>query len=196
MEKKRLEVAMDLDGVLANVTSAVLGRISIDSHTPVTLADVDKWDWLTPMGFAQEYFLETYCSTWEDYPMNAFEPYERLAGQYIAELCEQHNVDIVTGHNESSREAIAAWLKQHKIPYRRLIMHGCFVSKAGLPYDVFVDDSPSFAKKIAADPRGRLYFLFDQLYNADVPETAAVIRIRSLSEITKRLRDMEPANQR
>jgi len=180
---KKKTIAMDMDGVLANVTPALLGQISLDVGKPVTVANVTAWDWLTPLGLPEDYFTKTYCNLWEAYPLAAFEPCERRVAEYMMELCENCQVDIVTGHNESSRQAVAAWLEHYQIPYHRLIMHGCFVSKSGLAYDIFVDDSPSFAKKIAVDPRGRKLFLFDWPYNRDVPPSNAVTRIRSLHNI-------------
>jgi uncharacterized HAD superfamily protein len=180
---------MDLDGVLTNVNPAILGQVSLDVAKPVTLANVTAWNWLAPLGLSEDYFLKTYCNQWEVYPLAAFIPYERHVAEYMTTLCEEHLVDIVTGHNESSRSAIAAWLKEYSIPYRKLIMHGCFVSKTELPYDIFVDDSPTFARKIAADPRGRILFLFDQpTYNHDVPDSPAVIRIHSIRDIPDHLK--------
>jgi len=183
-------IAMDVDGVLANVSAAVLGRVSLEVGRPVTLADVTSWNWLSRFGLSDDYFARTYCDLWEVYPPDAVEPYERRVGEYMDALCKDNQVDIVTGHNESSRHAVETWLKSHRIPYHDLIMHGCFVSKAGLAYDVIVDDSPSLAKKIAADPRGRLLFLFDQLYNRDIPSSPAVMRVVSLNDVIQHLSEM------
>jgi uncharacterized HAD superfamily protein len=184
------KIVLDLDGTLADVSSAILGQVSLDSRRPVTLADVNRWNWLEPLGLGEEYFRKTYAELWERYPTEAFQPYERRVDEYVAELCNDNIVDIATGHDESSRPAVAKWLELHKIPYDNLVMLGSWQSrqsKSDILCNIVIDDDPSLAAKIATNPKERRMFLFDQLYNRDVPECSVVIRVRSLHDVVLRL---------
>jgi 5'-nucleotidase len=70
--------------------------------------------------------------------------------------------------HETSAADTAAWLDQHKIPYRDL----CFIGdKPNVGADIYVDDSPG--NIISLREAGKTAIVFDQPYNRDLPAPRA-----------------------
>jgi 5'-nucleotidase len=66
--------------------------------------------------------------------------------------------------HETAAADTAAWLDEHRIPYRDL----CFIGdKPNVGADLYVDDSPS--NVLALRAAGKTTIVFDQPYNRDLP---------------------------
>lgn len=89
--------------------------------------------------------------------------------------------------HEVSAADTAAWLDQHRIPYRDL----CFIGdKPNVGADIYIDDSPR--NIIDLRMAGKMAIVFDQPYNGDLPGP----RVSAWSEVVQVVRGELDARSR
>lgn len=183
-----LRIALDLDGVLADLHSVLLEKFSQVANRRITADMITRWDIADSfkLGLTSSYF-----SAWDDYEPELISPYEPNAGLFVGRIREEVPVDIVTAHLESSRQRIERWLSLNHVPYDKLVLVGKGDGSHKLStvseHDVFIDDSPFLAENA---PSSILVFLYSQPWNEQVhiPEgNPNVIRIHSLREVPELL---------
>lgn len=183
-----MRIALDLDGVLADLHSVLLETFSKFANRRITADMITRWD------IADSFkpgLTSSYSNAWDDYEPERITPYELDAGLSVGRIREAAQVDIVTAHAESSRRSIERWLSLNRIPHDNLVLagKGNGVHKLSLAgnYDVFIDDNPNLA---ANAPSNILVLLYSQPWNQRVRELEAnrnVIRIQSLREVPELL---------
>jgi uncharacterized HAD superfamily protein len=179
-----LRVALDLDGVLADLHSVLLEKFSKVANRRITADMITRWDIADSFkpGLTSSYF-----NAWDDYRPEQISPYEPDAGFSVGRIRERALVDIVTAHAESSRSRIEHWLALNNVPYDELVLvgrgNGSHKLSVVSEYNVFIDDNPNLAEKA---PSSVLVFLYSQPWNQQFhisTESRNVIRIHSLQEV-------------
>ncbi len=187
-----MRIALDLDGVLADLHSVLLEKFSQAANRKITADMITRWD------IADSFkpgLTSSYSNAWDDYQPDRITPYESDAGLSVALIREDAPVDIVTAHSESSRKSIERWLLLNHIPYDSLVLvgkgNGVHKFTVAGDYDVFIDDNPNLA---ARAPSNIFIFLYSQPWNQSVIELQAkqnIIRIRSLREAPELLHQLQ-----
>jgi 5'(3')-deoxyribonucleotidase len=131
MGRNRLKLALDLDGVLADLQSAMV------EHTAYCQQDFEQWE--KPN---HNTFLSEASYVWSDY-WQEIEPVEKHLSTKTGELSQQFEVDIVT-NTVGSNDVVEQWLSKHGVVYEELVRpYSLGTDKQHLDYDVYVDDKPS-----------------------------------------------------
>ncbi len=176
-----MRIALDVDGVLADVIQTWLiynNRI----RKSITKNEITEWNFwekfqINRFDFYKE--LSTCWKSWKEIP-----PTEEKLSTIINELSKFGTIDIVTARERSTDEFVKNWLKSQKIIYQNYVSVIDGPKKALLDYDVFIDDSPLNAKKIAdADKK---ILLYSQPWNLNI-DNSSILRIDTLSEAKKHL---------
>jgi 5'(3')-deoxyribonucleotidase len=183
-----LRIALDLDGVLADLHSVLLEKFSQIINRRVTADMITRWD------VAERFkpgLASSYDSAWDDYRAEQISSYEANVGFMVDHMQELAPVDIVTAHAESSRSNIERWLALNHISYRKLVLvgkgDGSHKLSMGREYNVFIDDNPNLAEKA---PSSILVFLYSQPWNQQVhisDRNSNLFRIHSLREVPELL---------
>jgi uncharacterized HAD superfamily protein len=187
-----VRIALDLDGVLADLHSVLLEKFNEVANRRVTVDMITRWDKVNSF---KPGLSSSYDSAWEDYDAEQITLYEPNVGLLVGRICEVAPVDIVTAHMESSRRNIERWLALNHVPYDKLVLVG---SGDGLNklttvngYDVFIDDNPNLAEKA---PSSVFVFLYSQPWNQQVhilDGNRNIVRIHSLREAPELLHQIQ-----
>jgi len=174
-----LKIALDVDGVLADVIHAWLLYNNKIRTTPILKSDISEWDFwkrynINKFDFYKE--LSMCWKSWKDIP-----PTETDLSYASEELSKMGTVDIVTAREDSTHGDVRNWLKMHGVVFKNYVGVSEGTEKAKLDYDVFIDDSPLNAKSILA--RKKSIILYSQPWNLDFPDPRA-IRIHELKNAT------------
>jgi len=176
-----MRIALDVDGVLADVIQTWLiynNRI----RKSITKNEITEWNFwekfqIDRFDFYRE--LSTCWKSWKEIP-----PTEEKLSTIINELSKFGTIDIVTAREPSTDDFVKNWLKSQKIIYKNYVSVIDGPKKAQLDYDVFIDDSPLNAKKIAdADKK---ILLYSQPWNLNI-NNSSILRIDTLSDAKKYL---------
>lgn len=196
MTNRNLRIAVDFDGVLFDHVPYVLrgfrDRLGID----LAAEGLRHWDYYhykqvrdadLPPSAIQKVLrdIET------DLKLHCEAPRDRLAARVMAEWVDAgHTVDVVTARSRVAEGATRAFLAEHGIPFRDLVMERWL--KTG--WDVLVDDAPHNVLMAAAD--GSLALLMDHPYNRDVPTHTNPVRVKDWQDVAERVAQYTIAGQR
>jgi uncharacterized HAD superfamily protein len=186
-----MRIALDLDGVLADLHSVLLKKFSEAANRKITADMITSWhaaDEFKP-GLSLNYY-----TVWEDYEPEHIKPCEANTGGLVEKIRKTASVDVVSAHGESSRRNIQRWLEINRVRYENLVLIGGRIGKGSHKlslthdYDVFIDDNPALAEKA---PSNVLVLLYSQPWNQRIHRSRAyhnVIRIRSLTEAPEHIK--------
>jgi len=172
-----LKIAVDVDGVLADVIVTWLDIYNAEHHNSVTKDEVNHWDFFGRLNIDRVEFDRIFELAWKNW--RAIPPCETMLSQKVRDLSNLGKVSIVTARSTSSIPSVKAWLSDKMISYDDMIVVDYGPLKSELEFDVFIDDSPLNAKNIAAT--GKLVLLFDQPWNRDV-SGEGIVRISGFPE--------------
>jgi uncharacterized HAD superfamily protein len=148
--------------------------------TQFTVNSFVQWDaWQIAHIPKDEFFrtLDEAWFEWENIPA-----VDDHIGEAVEGIRGFGRVDVVTGRSQVTVRAAMNWLKEHKIPYETFVRTESAKAKAGLSYDVFVDDSPELMSLIASslDKYGILY---TQPWNRNARDMQRVFRVEQWEQI-------------
>ncbi|MDE1829204.1 MAG: hypothetical protein KGI25_02660 [Thaumarchaeota archaeon] len=163
-----MKIALDVDGVLADVIHAWLSYNN-KVRTTILKSEISEWDFWKRYDINKFEFYEelSMCwKSWKDIP-----PTETSISHASKELSKMGTVDIVTAREESTHDDVKNWLKMHDIAFKNYVGVAEGAEKAKLDYDIFIDDSPINAESMLA--RGKSVILYSQPWNLDFADQRA-----------------------
>lgn len=158
---KKIKIALDVDGVLANSQQAILDAWNEETGARHTLTEWNDWDLRkNALGLSGRKFVELYDKVW-------MTESERIAPTiseaYLMRLLSKFNVDIVTARPEAHRGDLDAWLRRNfpQVPLNVVLsestLHGGqgkARSKFYLDYNVYIDDGNPLAEDMTKHSAG------------------------------------------
>ncbi|MDA7944420.1 MAG: hypothetical protein MPJ07_01130 [Nitrosopumilus sp.] len=166
-----MRIALDVDGVLADVLEMWAGRRGIPK------GDARSWYFWKDLGIPADEFYRGLDACWQEWRL--IPPTEDRIGEKAAALAELGTVDIVTARTPATDAAVREWLEHHGVPYSKYVSVPSGAQKAELEYDVFIDDSPINAEKITE--AGMRVIVYEQPWNAGL-DPARYRRVAGLEE--------------
>lgn len=177
-----MKIALDVDGVLADVISSWL-IYSNKIRSTISKEEITNWDFWKKFKINRYDFYEELTLCWKNW--NSIPPLEDNLSKITQELSNFGQVDIVTAREQSTNSFVKNWLKLHKITYQNYISVIDGPMKADLDYDVFIDDSPINATKFLKCNKD--VFLYSQPWNQHISDQK-IQRIFTLSEAIEKLK--------
>jgi 5'(3')-deoxyribonucleotidase len=170
----KLKIALDVDGVLADVIESWLSYNNKMRPT-IYKSQISEWDFwknhdIDKFDFYNE--LSICWKSWENIP-----PTEKNIGSTTKQLSNIGTVDIVTARDDSTHDDVKNWLKLHNVDFNNYVGVLEGVEKSKLDYDVFIDDSPLNAKSMLE--KGKSVILYSQPWNLSFEDKRAT-RIHEL----------------
>jgi uncharacterized protein len=155
-----LKIALDVDGVLADVIESWLSYNNKIRPT-ISKSQISEWDFwknhnINKFDFYNE--LSICWKSWETIP-----PTENNISSATKQLSHIGTVDIVTARDDSTHDDVKNWLKLHNVDFNNYVGVLEGVEKSKLDYDVFIDDSPLNAKSMLE--KGKSVILYSQPWN-------------------------------
>lgn len=142
-----MRIALDLDGVLADLHGAMAKQTRYGVEDFQVFGEWDDY----------EHFWSEAKRVWQKH-WHEIEPVEPHLSQMVAQLADDHHVDIVTNTAGEDRYA-KAWLQEQGIEYEDFVRPPENAYKDALNYDVFIDDNPYLAGDVP------IQYLVDQQWN-------------------------------
>jgi len=177
-----LKIALDVDGVLADVIESwLIYNNKIRSN--ISKYEITNWDFWKKFKINRYDFYEELTSCWKNWI--SIPPTENNLSVVTQNLSNLGQVDIVTARELSTDSFVKNWLKLHDITYQNYVSVIDGPMKADLDYDVFIDDSPLNAIKFLQ--RKKNVFLYSQPWNQHISDQN-IQRITTLSEAVEKLK--------
>jgi uncharacterized protein len=169
-----LKIALDVDGVLADVIESWLSYNNKIRPT-ISKSEISEWDFwknhdINKFDFYNE--LSICWKSWENIP-----PTENNIASATKQLSKIGTVDIVTARDYSTHDDVKNWLKLHNVDFNNYVGVVEGVEKSKLDYDIFIDDSPLNAKSMLE--KGKSVILYSQPWNLSFEDKRAT-RIHEL----------------
>ena len=178
--KKILKIGIDIDGVIADLVSAMLPTLSEISGYSVTHADITEYD----IGKALKIEGQMAC-VWKAVYDDAFlinVPAIKGALDGLNRI-SNHTIILITGRPMETQIATEQWLKNKLIKYDRLI----FSQQGKHIYcddiDMFIEDQYEEAYNMVA--AGIPTILFNQPWNQRLVDSSNIQRVRDWVETTE-----------
>lgn len=180
-----MKIALDVDGVLADIMLVWLEQYNKAHKKTLTKGDIERWDFWKELGYDRYQFyddLSNCWSRWIEVP-----PMERDVASAVEKLHAVGIVDIVTARDAASTNYVKQWLSHNGIKYNGYLAVPSGSDKADLEYDVFIDDSPHNVVGIAS--KGKNALLYDQPWNKSITHSK-IVRIKKLEEAVNVILDL------
>lgn len=155
-----MNIAVDLDGVLADIHRPTADRSDELSWDEVKSRDFDEEDWTEYKHVSQN----LWHNHWDEIPLMEDEVVEEMS-----RLTEDHEVTVLT-HRCNVVEKIERWLHDNGIAHDELIC--THDDKSEYDFDLYVDDNPVDGPQL----------LRDQPWNQDVDSSDRIFTIIGVSE--------------
>lgn len=179
-------IAVDLDGVLANTMAPVCRMINQRHSTHFEVSSFAQWKAWEIAAITKEEFFRTLDQAWFEW--STIPPTEDHIAKKVNQLLEFGRVEIVTGRSLGTVGPANSWLKEQGIQFSSFVRTDSGNDKAGLYYDVFIDDSPELMSQLSS--RRKHGVLYTQPWNAELPRMPRICRADSWSQIPGIIRRM------
>jgi len=181
-------IAIDIDGVLADIHSVVIQKIQKKLGLKETPPTPTKWDFFDEIGITKKDFWRAYIELWsQEYQLIPL--IEPDAPTIVAELRRRYEVHIMSSRPKETFAGTASWLRLRGIEYDKLLLLPPLADKTEYieEYLFLVDDNPNFAS------RSNKVILYDRPWNRHIE---AKRRIRSLRELLEIVEPFDAPPQR
>ncbi len=178
MGSKPVKIALDVDGVLADIISIWLNNYNEKNRDKILSIDsICRWDFWKELGYDEYRFYAELAQCWHEwYNIPLTEPHIPLYVNKLKNIAER--VDIVSA--QIAKDHVVRWLEHNGIEYDEYVSVTVGKDKANLAYDIFIDDSPVNALSIAS--MDKYVLLYDQPWNKHVSNDSKIVRIKSLKD--------------
>ncbi len=179
-----MQLAVDVDGVIADQVPPVLERLNRKYGLEVTKDQIRRWN--EPIADT-DIKTEIEESLLDESFVLAMEPIEG-ATDALEQLAAKHKIMIATNRDRTADKATREWLSKNGIHYDSYI-NTSISGKGAIVGDILIDDYPG--NLLAFSSKGRLGILFDQPWNQGDPAIAnavtmgSVVRARGWDEVVE-----------
>ena len=183
---RRLKVALDVDGVLADVVEVM---ILVRKNDGFDYTTEEPGEYPGPgrifMGLDNDQFEKMYNDVWQ----NRWKQIKSTVSEgQLMEFCKKFDVTLLTSRDdyEKTVKPLKWWLALNYPNLKLdLIVTPKGADKSNLPYDIYIDDAPNLAQKINATEGKRLFLVYAG-YNKHVKcDGKKVICVKSLRDAIK-----------
>ena len=179
----KLNIGIDIDGVLADLISATVELFNEKFNTNFTKQHCTGWDFFIKTGLVdREGQTKLFNESWTRNLVRLEEP---EVGQILWDLKKQgHRVTIISHRHSDTIPVVVTWLQRNWIVYNNLVFLGNTENK--LKYvDCLIDDHPRAAEKAIEYPN-KTFYLRNQPWNQE-DQGDNVIRVDSLEDFYGRI---------
>lgn len=180
-----MKIALDVDGVLADIIFVWLDQYNKTHKKSITSYDIVQWDFWKELGFDKYRFYEELSNCWLRWI--EVPPMEQGIAAAVEKLHSVGVVDIVTARDTASTKYVKKWLEHNSVKYNDYVAVARGRDKADLDYDIFIDDSPHNVVMIAS--KGKNALLYDQPWNRSITDSK-IVRIKKLEEAVNVISDL------
>jgi 5'(3')-deoxyribonucleotidase len=169
-----------LDGVLANTIAACCKIINDRHSTHFQASSFVHWKAWEIANISRDEFFRSLDEAWFDW--RTIPPTEERLAEKVEKLRQLSNVDIVTSRSLETVASAKSWLKDQGIKFNSFVRTDSGMDKAGLGYDLFIDDSPELMSALSSKP-DRYGILYAQPWNQELPTLPRICRVDSWNQI-------------
>jgi 5'(3')-deoxyribonucleotidase len=184
----RLEIAVDLDGVLAESMLVWCKRANKEFGTRLKMEDLDSWSAWKKFPISKDDFYRILDESWDDWL--EIPPTEPDLAEKVLRIEKFGNLDIVTGRSKRTVEAARNWIDNQKVRYRRFVRVLGWRDKILLDYDVYIDDAPDLMPLISRSPTA-WGILYERPWNKSVIDIPKILKVKAWREVPGRLRQIQ-----
>ncbi len=188
-----MNIAVDLDGVLAESMLVWCNRTNKEFGTHLKMEDLDSWASWKKFPISKDDFYRVLDESWDDW--QEIPPTESEIAVKVARIEEYGALDIVTGRSKRTVEAARNWVNSQKIRYRHFVRVLGWRDKILLNYDVYIDDAPDLMPLISRSP-GVWGILYERPWNRNVADMQKVLKTKSWKQIPSLLERIEKGRVR
>jgi len=120
-KEKELKIAMDLDGVLADVMKNWIIIYNKEHKKEIKLSEIYEWDFWQKIGLDQNEFDNIFNKVWKNW--YRIDETEDNISKKVEIIKELGKMDIVTGRSIETIEYVKKWMEYKKITYQTLQKH-------------------------------------------------------------------------
>lgn len=182
-----MRIAVDVDGVLADLAGMLLKIIHEDTGVELGRDFIDEWEFWYKLSMTRQQFLQMLVRAWSRWDEIGL--VEDDAADDVEQLATLGEVDILTQRPAETVENVKRWLRHHGIKYRAFTWVPLKSSKTLFRYDAYIDDSPRLAEQLKG--KDRLLLLYDQPWNRKIQKSGNIVRVTSLDEAYRFLSEGE-----
>ena len=184
----RLQIAVDLDGVLAESMLVWCERANKEFGTRLGMDDLDTWSSWKRFPLSKDDFYRILDESWDEWP--EIPPTEPEVAEKVARIEKFGDLDIVTGRSKRTVEAARSWVDSHKIRYRRFVRVLGWRDKILLDYDVYIDDAPDLMPLISRSPNA-WGVLYERPWNRSVQDMPKVLKAKNWRQVPALLKRIQ-----
>ncbi len=186
--RKRLRIAVDLDGVLAESMQVWCEKVNQEFGKTLRMDDLDSWASWKKVSIPKDDFYRILDESWMDW--EKIPPTEPRIANKVALLERFGEIDIVTGRSRRTQGAAKKWVDNQKIRYRDFVRVTGWRDKIFLGYHVYIDDAPDLMPLVSRTPAS-WGILYDRPWNRDVQALSKVVRVMTWKEIPTSLKQIQ-----
>ena len=187
MSTRRLRIAVDLDGVLAESMKVWCRKANKEFDLSLKMEDLDGWSSWKRFGISKGDFYRILDESWEDW--EEVPPTEPRLASKVAKVEEFGDIDVVTGRSKKTEEAARRWVEHQSVRYRQFVRVAGWRDKIVLDYDVYIDDAPDLMPLVSEKPM-TWGILYDRPWNRTVPTMTRVLRAENWKQVPELLRQI------
>jgi 5'(3')-deoxyribonucleotidase len=184
----KLEIAVDLDGVLAESMLVWCKRANKEFGTRLKMEDLDSWSAWKKFPISKDDFYRILDESWDDWL--EIPPTEPDLAEKVLRIEKFGNLDIVTGRSKRTVEAARNWIDNQKVRYRHFVRVLGWRDKILLDYDVYIDDAPDLMPLISRSPTA-WGILYERPWNKSVIDIPKILKVKAWREVPGRLRQIQ-----
>lgn len=182
-----LRISVDYDNTIANTSVITTALLNFKTGSKYKAEDINSWDWWKEIGEIDS-FWAIYDMFDKTYLRRSIPPMGPFATAVVKWLIDEGvHVDILTGNHVESVPSIQAWCFMHGIDAPVIAVGRTNHGKAGLDYDIFIDDYPGLAEQIR-EYKDKTLLLYDRPYNQGIELPSNTHRCKDWLEILDFLR--------
>lgn len=187
MSSRKLKIAVDLDGVLAESMQVWCEKANKEFNLSLRIEDLDSWSSWKKFGVSKDDFYRILDESWDDW--KDIPPTEPRLASKVARIAKFGDLDIVTGRSKRTEEAARKWVERAKVRYSRFVRVAGWRDKIVLDYDVYVDDAPDLMPLVSKSPM-RWAILYNRPWNRSLAPMTKVLRAENWEQVPKLLQQI------